>query len=86
VTNNVELSEESDADLLGQHDTTADEDIVLTEVLDNELPDETVVLRSILPDDAPSISGSLYSTQSSISQLWLSYGFRKISWNSSLDG
>jgi hypothetical protein len=29
-TNNVELSEESDADLLGQHDTTENEDIVLT--------------------------------------------------------
>jgi hypothetical protein len=38
-TNNVELSEESDADLLGQHDTTENEDIVLTEVSDNELPD-----------------------------------------------
>ena len=56
-TNNVELSEESDADLLGHHDTTENEDIVLTEVSDNELPDETVVLRSILPDDEPSISG-----------------------------
>ena len=56
-TNNVELSEESDADLLGQHDTTENEEIVLTEVSDNELPDETVVLRSILPDDEPSISG-----------------------------
>ena len=55
--NNVELSEESDADLIGQHDTTEDEGIVLTEVSDNELPDETVVLRSILPDDASSISG-----------------------------
>jgi hypothetical protein len=55
--NNVELSEESDADLLGQHDTTEDENIVLTEVSDNEIPDETVVLRSILPDDTPSISG-----------------------------
>jgi hypothetical protein len=34
-TNNVELSEESDADLLDQHDTTENEDIVLTEVSDN---------------------------------------------------
>ena len=56
-TNKVELSEESDVDLLDQHDSTENEDIVLTEVSDNELPDETVVLRSILPDDAPSISG-----------------------------
>ena len=56
-TNKVELSEESDVDLLDQHDSTENEDIVLTEVSDNELPDETVVLRSILPDDEPSISG-----------------------------
>jgi hypothetical protein len=55
-TNKVELSEESDVDLLDQHDSTENEHIVLTEVSDNELPDETVVLRSILPDDAPSIN------------------------------
>ena len=55
--NNVEISEESDAYLIGQHDTTEDENIVLTEVSDNELPDETVLLRSMLPDDTPSISG-----------------------------
>ena len=55
--NNVEINEESNAYLIGQHDTTEDEDIVITEVSDNEIPDETVVLRSILPDDPPSISG-----------------------------
>ena len=55
--NNVEISQESDSYLIGQHDTTEDEDIVMTEVSDNEIPDETVVLRSILPDDIPSISG-----------------------------
>ena len=39
--NNVEINEESDAYLIGQHDTTEDEDIVMTEVSDNEIPDET---------------------------------------------
>jgi hypothetical protein len=55
--NSVEISEKNDAYLIGQHDTTEDEDIVMTEVSDNDIPDETVVLRSILPDDTPSISG-----------------------------
>ena len=55
--NNVEINEESGTDLIGQHDTIEDEDIVMTEVSDNEIPDETVVLRSILPDDTPSTSG-----------------------------
>lgn len=55
--NNIEISEESDAYPTGQHDTTADEDIVLTEVSDNEIRSETVLLRSILPDDIPSVSG-----------------------------
>jgi hypothetical protein len=40
--NNVEISEESDAYLIGQHDTTEDEDIVMTEMSDNEIPDETM--------------------------------------------
>jgi hypothetical protein len=51
--NNVEINEESGTDLIGQHDTIEDEDIVMTKVSDNEIPDETVVLRSILPDDHP---------------------------------
>jgi hypothetical protein len=63
--NNVEINDESSTDLIGQHDTIEDEDIVMTEVSDNEIPDETVVLRSILPDDTPSTSGINTSTLSS---------------------
>jgi hypothetical protein len=36
--NNVEINDESSTDLIGQHDTIEDEDIVMTEVSDNEIP------------------------------------------------